>query len=117
MARHFDDLSGRVFGRLLVIQLDRIDAQRTSHYKVLCECGQEKIVTRSNLISGGTVSCSCHRLEQAALRCGEKSPVYKHGHATRQNQKTYEKWAWENRIRKVYQVSKSQEQKTAVGAA
>ena len=100
MPMPFDDLSGRVFGRLLVLQLDHIDTQRTSHYKVLCECGQEKIVTRSNLISGGTVSCSCHRLEMASLRCGEKSPVYKHGHATRQNQKTYDKWAWANRIRK-----------------
>jgi len=100
MPRPFDDLSGRVFGRLLVLAFDHFDQSRNSYYKVRCECGELKVVQRSNLTSGGTVSCNCYRLELNSVRCGEKSPVFKHGQATRQNQKTYEKWAWANQIRK-----------------
>ena len=103
--RAFDDLSGRTFGLLLVLNLDHIDQHRMSYYKVRCECGNEKVVQRSNLISGGTVSCTCYRLQLNRARCGEKSATYKHGHATQANVKTYEKWAWANRIRKDRQVS------------
>jgi hypothetical protein len=107
----FDDLSGRTFGRLLVLDFDHFDRHYSSYYKVRCICGTEKVVQRSNLISGSTVSCSCHRLEQAAMRRGDKSPTYKHGHATRENAATYEKWAWANRIRKGADHGVSQEYK------
>jgi hypothetical protein len=101
--RTFDDLTGRVFGRLLVLEFDHFDRYRISYYKVRCECGAEKVVQRPNLISGGTVSCNCWRIENSRAQCGEKSPSYRHGKACGDRkiyQKTYEKWAWANQIRK-----------------
>jgi len=124
MSQAFDDLSGRRFGRLLVVALDRIDRKRrpnskgvqcTSFYTVHCDCGSdEKIVQRSNLISGGTVSCGCHRLEQNSVRCGEKSPVFKHGYATKKNEATYEKWAWATKVRKRDQIKPNEKQQLEI---
>jgi hypothetical protein len=105
MSRALDDLTGRMFGRLEVLQLHHMErdgknANSTSYYLCLCKCGAEKVVRRGNLTSGSTVSCGCWIREQTASRLGPKNPRFKHGHATYENQRTYEKWAWANRIRK-----------------
>lgn len=101
MAHAFDDLTGRTFGRLNVVRFDHFDRHGVSYYWVQCECGAPpKIVQRCNLISGGTVSCNCWRLEQSAARCGEKSPVFRHGRCgAGKNRHDYEAWAWKNHIR------------------
>lgn len=100
MPRPFDDLSGRTFGRLTVIAFDHFDWHGISYYTCECACGVTKVVQRPNLVSGGTVSCSCYRDEQRHERCGEKHGRYKHGHATKENKATYEVWAYRNHIRK-----------------
>ena len=107
MGQEFIDISGQRFGRWLVIRFDHFDylvfrghRQSISMYLVRCDCGEEKIVRRGNLTSGSSTSCGCYQRETTAARCGLNSPVYKHGRATRDTLKDYEKWAWANRIRK-----------------
>jgi hypothetical protein len=113
MSRALDDLSGRVFGRLAVLQLHHMERDgkknnhSTSFYLCLCKCGAEKVVRRGNLTSRNTVSCGCWIREQTASRRGPNHPRFKHGHATYENLKTYEKWAWANRIRKRFAVKQA----------
>ena len=60
---HFLDISGRRFGRLLVIK--NVGKDKFGNYKWLCkcDCGNEKIVTGNCLCSGMTSSCGCFRIE------------------------------------------------------
>ena len=56
---HFNDLSGQRFDMLTV--LHRVDNGRLGEVKYLCrcDCGNEKEVMGSNLVSGFTHSCGC----------------------------------------------------------
>ncbi len=60
-----EDLSGRRFGKLTVLE----QTDRRSGYSVVwkckCDCGNTTFVSARNLKSGGTVSCGCHRREMA----------------------------------------------------
>ena len=61
------DLAGQVYGRLTVLSF----AGRTasgSTWRCLCDCGNAKIVTSSNLRSGATKSCGCLAKECSAER-------------------------------------------------
>lgn len=54
------DLTGRVFGKLTVIE--RVGMKGNEHtWKCLCECGKESIVMGNNLRSGKIKSCNCRR--------------------------------------------------------
>ena len=53
-----EDLSGRTFERLFVINLYTIK-NGTAYYKCKCSCGNIKIVSRSALIENKTLSCGC----------------------------------------------------------
>ncbi len=60
------DLSGRVFGRLKVIERCSENTKAgKSRWLVFCECGKEKVVVGSSLISGLVVSCGCWSRDQA----------------------------------------------------
>lgn len=66
---------GRRFGRLLVVGLG--ERNGTVYLdRVLCECGTQKTVRRSDLQSGRTTSCGCARKENAS-RVG--AATRKHG--------------------------------------
>ena len=63
------DLVNKRFGRLLVIQ----DAgnrrgsgkgREESTWRCLCDCGNSKVITGSNLRSGDTLSCGCYNKER-----------------------------------------------------
>lgn len=56
------DLVGDKFGRLVVVELDH-KTRSSVYWGCKCGCGVEKIITGSNLKSGGTVSCGCYRTE------------------------------------------------------
>lgn len=63
----FKDLTGKRFERLTVIK--RVE-NRGKHTQWLCkcDCGNEKISTSTNLISGHIKSCNCLRLEKSTDR-------------------------------------------------
>lgn len=63
------DIIGKKFGKLTVISFDSYknlsdnSDTRRSFFLCSCECGNSKIVNSHLLISGGTRSCGCLRLE------------------------------------------------------
>lgn len=61
------------YGKLFV--LDKVENDKNGYikYRCLCECGNETIVYKSNLIRGHTKSCGCDRSKNA------KNLFTKHG--------------------------------------
>ena len=60
------DMTGRVIGRLLVIEECGRDARGEVLWRCRCECGNEVIVLGSNLRSEHTTSCGCYNRERVA---------------------------------------------------
>ena len=60
------DMTGRVIGRLLVIEECGRDARRRSLWRCRCECGNEIIVRCDHLRHEDTTSCGCYRRERLA---------------------------------------------------
>lgn len=58
------DLTGQVFGKLLVLDYAGRAENGKHRWRVRCECGTEKVVFASNLFSGKTRSCGCARHEE-----------------------------------------------------
>jgi hypothetical protein len=61
----FIDLTNETFGRLFVLwQYEERDKFGYRLWVCLCECGEQKLVTSSNLLNGSTRSCGCLRKER-----------------------------------------------------
>jgi hypothetical protein len=74
MQTQFEDLTGKRFGRLVVLASEGYHEKSHSvQWKCRCDCGKEKIVLGGNLKTGKTVSCGCYSSEQKSLRS------WKHG--------------------------------------
>jgi hypothetical protein len=58
-----NDLSGRRFGRLTVLEVDERGTRKT-YYNCLCDCGNIKSVRSDGLLSGAVKSCGCWKKEQ-----------------------------------------------------
>lgn len=57
------DHTGSRFGKLTVLLRERYGGKGGyTQYRCLCDCGKETKVRHSNLHSGATTSCGCHRL-------------------------------------------------------
>jgi hypothetical protein len=57
------DLTGKKFGRLIVVsEYGRRHGSVTWFCR--CECGKEKVIRSSNLLSGSSTSCGCYAAEQ-----------------------------------------------------
>lgn len=52
------DLTGRRFGKLTVTKFSHTD-KKCSYWECICDCGEKKIVSISNLENGHTRSCGC----------------------------------------------------------
>lgn len=78
-----NDLSGRTFGLLTVVeQADNINVNKShprgaSAWLCRCTCGGENVVTTSNLQQGCTISCGCERL-RLATEANTKHGLRKH---------------------------------------
>lgn len=60
----FIDLAGQRFGNLIVIKkVEKPHDARDgfSYWLCKCDCGNEKVISRSSLIGGHTISCGCYR--------------------------------------------------------
>lgn len=53
-----DDLTGKRFGRLIVLELEGF-YNASTQWKCKCDCGSIKIISRNSLMSGATKSCGC----------------------------------------------------------
>ncbi len=58
------DLTGRRFGRLVVVRKDAQNNDGQWNYLCKCDCGNEIITRGTSLTGGRTTSCSCYRKEQ-----------------------------------------------------
>ena len=72
-----EDLTGRKFNRLTVIEYDHSDKHYNSYWLCKCECGKETIVTAGRLRSNHTKSCGCYMRERSKETCINKN--IKHG--------------------------------------
>lgn len=73
--------SGKRFGRLVAIEKYPTNKPKP-YWRCLCDCGNEKIVSASNLVCGNVKSCGCLRKEQAIERFkNAASNNVKHGKA------------------------------------
>jgi len=59
----FIDLSGKRFGRLLVVSKYGSSKNRKTIWKCLCDCGNEKNILGDSLKTNKTVSCGCYNKE------------------------------------------------------
>lgn len=59
----FKDMTGRRFGRLVIIGFAGGCTDRFRWY-CQCDCGNVSVVTKSNLVSGHTTSCGCYHKER-----------------------------------------------------
>jgi hypothetical protein len=62
------DLTGRRFGRLIVLSLYGRDKYGNTTWKCKCECGNETIVVRRSLCNHNTQSCGCLHRELQSKR-------------------------------------------------
>lgn len=73
-----ENLSGRRFGRLLVLK--RTNQPGRVRYHCTCDCGTDVVVSADKLRSGKTRSCGCLRKEIASKRAtkhgGANDPLY-----------------------------------------
>jgi len=61
------DMTGQKFGRLTVVKFSHTKHEM-SYWSCRCECGAEKVTTRSRLLNGETKSCGCLKKEVDASR-------------------------------------------------
>ena len=71
------DLTGRRFGRLVVLGLARHEGQQRRYWICRCDCAMTTIVRHSHLTTGKIISCGCWRREQTITRNTT------HGHSRR----------------------------------
>ena len=67
---HLIDITGNKYGRLTVVAFDHIGDYRQSYWKCKCDCGNEVIVRKSDLVYdySSTRSCGCLRIECSTER-------------------------------------------------
>lgn len=63
MKRVINDLTGRRFGRLIVLGIDDRGTRKT-YYNCFCDCGNTKSIRADSLICGAIRSCGCLKKEQ-----------------------------------------------------
>lgn len=91
-----EDISGRSFGKLTVIEPAGKDVRRQRLWKCSCECGSVHIVRTSRLSSGQVKSCGCLRHPDAATSYNVSAEEKYHGHSRsrfgRDASPTYSSW-------------------------
>jgi hypothetical protein len=55
------DIAGQVFGKLTAVEMAGRSRGGSVMWRCVCECGAEKVVASSDLVSGMTKSCGCGR--------------------------------------------------------
>ena len=82
------DLTGMKYGRLTVVEFDRLQNHKT-YWKCVCDCGLTVIATGNNLRSGNTSSCGCLRRDTTRQRGIANT---KHGESHSNRTRLYSIW-------------------------
>jgi hypothetical protein len=81
----FNDLTGKKFGRLTVIERMPNNANNKVVWRCKCDCGNEAVVIGSRLYTGKTVSCGCVKSEKTTERNTKHGYCGTRLYATRMN--------------------------------
>lgn len=72
------DLTGKKFGRLVVIkEIKKRSKSGKVLWKCLCDCGNYSVVRSYDLKSGGTKSCGCYNLDRITTHGMSKHKCFK----------------------------------------
>lgn len=66
----FENLVGKRFGKLTVVELAPKTKNRSTLWRCICDCGKEKIARNKNLIEGITTDCGC--ISKQGYKQGQK---------------------------------------------
>lgn len=86
MAKAFNDITGRVFGRLTAVRFTGKDRDSNRMWLCKCECGTQKEVIGFQLVRGSVKSCGCLVREH---RSKWPKTFVKHGKC---NSREYRSW-------------------------
>lgn len=64
MGRRKIDLTGKKFGKLTVLYIDKENRMNYKRWICECECGNKKSIISGNLTSGNTTSCGCTKVSK-----------------------------------------------------
>ena len=62
------DYTGQRFGRLIILEMLYRYKGKNTYCRCKCDCGNEKIILTSNVISGKSKSCGCFERESRYTR-------------------------------------------------
>ena len=78
---NFKDLTGKRFGKLIVISRAENKKMYSVCWNCICECGKSKIIRSHDLCSGKTTSCGCigknSRLKASTTHGGTHTRLYR----------------------------------------
>lgn len=80
---NFKDLTGKRFGRLVVVQELQERKREKVSWLCHCDCGKDASVTSRELLSGDTKSCGCYKIDQIREQF-----------STHKMTKTHPYWVW-----------------------
>ncbi len=97
---NFEDLTGRKFGHLSVLNKAPKGKGNNTKWLCVCECGNQRVVDKGNLLSGRQISCGCASRKKARnnhLTHGlSKLPIYRvwSGMVTRCYNEKHDSYKW-----------------------
>lgn len=100
MGRPRIDITGQRFGRLMVLEGAGTDHAQNACFKVLCNCGVNKVVLGFSLRNGDTKSCGCLRDELSSIRASHR---FTHGCSTRRK-RTRGYTSWDGMLQRCHNV-------------
>lgn len=98
MAKIVEDLTGKTFGRLKVLERAENDVNGRTRWKCECQCSDKTIliVPAKNLRNGNTKSCGCIKREKLAARNTKhgyhSDPLYVSWKEYRRNKRLVSEW-------------------------
>lgn len=76
MARKVEDLTGRRFGRLVVLNREKNNIHGKTMWRCKCDCGTIKTICRNELVRGDTKSCGCYNNDKRIERNKETKRIH-----------------------------------------
>jgi hypothetical protein len=89
ISKNIIDLTGKEFGRLVVIKATTFPETGRLGWLCRCKCGKEKIIVGGSLKRGATVSCGCRMRETFTARIIANTT---HGAAAHGGTRTFHSW-------------------------
>lgn len=79
MGRRATDLTGKRFGRLVVIKRYYHSSRIHNHASWICkcDCGNEVVVYSNHLLDNSTKSCGCYQRDRMTTHCLTNSRIYR----------------------------------------